>query len=40
MSNALVDDLGPVRAFEGVPKANPSHVVELPPWHVIVTKIP
>ncbi len=40
MSNALVDDLGPMKAFEGVPKASPPHVLEVPTWHVVVAKIP
>jgi len=34
MLNALVDDLGPMRAFEGVPKVSPPHIVEVPPLHV------
>jgi hypothetical protein len=40
MSNALVDDLGPMRASEGVHKASPPLVVEVPPSHVVAAKIP
>jgi hypothetical protein len=32
--NALVDESSQMRAFEGVPKASPPHVVEVSPWHV------
>jgi len=37
MLNALVDDSSQVRAFEGVPKASPPHVMEVSPWHVVTT---
>jgi hypothetical protein len=39
MYDASVDDSCLMKAFKGVPKANPPPIVEVPPWHVIVVKL-